>query len=248
MHDGPEINYATCEDGAHIAYQVFGDGPIDLVMVPGFVSHLEQFWESPQFARLNRQLGSFARVITFDKRGTGLSDQTAQLPDIDRRMLDLCAVIDAVGSERPSIFGISEGGAMSILYAATYPERVRSLVLYGAFAMPLRTDDHPVGVPAEDLRKTRELFGQRWGSGVGLGAWARHLPATKKHGGGGHASSDCRRALARRSTCSRRTTSSTCDPHCRWCGHQRSCSTEPTIGSWMCDSAERSLRALQTHA
>jgi class 3 adenylate cyclase len=161
-----------CEDGVHIAYQVFGDGPIDLVMVHGFVSYLEQLWESPQFARLYRQLGSFARVITFDKRGTGLSDRTAQLPDVDRRMLDLCAVIDAVGSERPSILGISEGGAMSILYAATYPERVRSLVLYGAYAMPVKTDDHPVGITAAQLREAGEYLGRRWGTGVGLRAWA----------------------------------------------------------------------------
>jgi class 3 adenylate cyclase/pimeloyl-ACP methyl ester carboxylesterase len=173
--DEPAVHYARCEDGVHIAYQVFGDGPTDLVVVHGFVSHLEQFWESPQFARLYRQLGSFARVITFDKRGTGLSDRTPQLPDIDRRMLDLRAVIDAVGSERPSILGISEGGAMSILYAATYPERVRSLVLYGSFAMPIRTDDHPVGITAEQLRATRDYFGQRWGTGVGLAAWAPSL-------------------------------------------------------------------------
>lgn len=175
MHNVPEVHYAMSEDGAHIAYQIFGDGPIDLVMVPGFVSHLEHFWESPAFARVNRQLGSFARVITFDKRGTGLSDQTAQLPDIDRRMLDLCAVIDAAGSIRPSILGISEGGAMSILYAATYPERVRSLVLFGAFATTVSTEDHPVGVPVDGLRETAEYLGRGWGTGVGLQAFAPSL-------------------------------------------------------------------------
>jgi class 3 adenylate cyclase len=175
VHKGPEVHYARCEDGVHIAYQVFGDGPIDLVMVHGFVSHLEQFWESPRFSRLYRQLGSLARVITFDKRGTGLSDRTAQLPDIDRRMLDLCAVIEAVGSERPSIFGISEAGAMSILYAATYPERVRSLVLYGSFAMPVKTEGHPVGVTAEQLRESAEYLAPRWGTGVGLQAFAPSL-------------------------------------------------------------------------
>lgn len=180
VHDMPEVHYVRSEDGVHIAYQVFGDGPIDLVVVPGFISHLEQFWESPAFARLNRQLGSIARVITFDKRGTGLSDQTAQLPDIDRRMLDLCAVIDAVGSERPSILGISEGGAMSILYAATYPERVRSLVLFGAFAMNVRTDDHPIGHPVERLRATGAYLGDGWGTGVGLGAFAPSLAADRE--------------------------------------------------------------------
>jgi class 3 adenylate cyclase len=177
VHEGAEVHYARCEDGVHIAYQVFGDGPIDLLVVHGFVSHLEQLWESPGIARLYRQLGSFARVITFDKRGTGLSDRTAQLPDIDRRMLDLCAVIEAVGSERPSIFGVSEGGAMSILYAATYPERVRSLVLYASFAMPVRTDDHPVGVTAEQLRESGEYLAPRWGTGVGLQAFAPSLVA-----------------------------------------------------------------------
>lgn len=175
MRDDPDVRYAVCEDGVHVAYQVFGDGPIDLVIVPGFVSHLEQLWESPAFARLNRRLGSFARVITFDKRGTGLSDRPAELPDIDRRMLDLCAVIDAVGSERPSILGISEGGPMSIVYAATYPDRVRSMVLYGAFAMMARTEDHPIGAPLEQLERTRTYFRDRWGTGVGLSAWAPSL-------------------------------------------------------------------------
>lgn len=175
MHDVPAVRYARCEDGAHIAYQVFGDGPIDLVVVPGFISHLEHFWESPAFARLHRQLGSFARVIIFDKRGTGLSDQTAQLPDIDRRMLDLCAVIDTVGSERPSLFGISEGGAMSILYAATYPERVRSLVVFASFAMAVSTDDHALGVPAERMQETGDYLGRGWGTGVGLQSFAPSL-------------------------------------------------------------------------
>lgn len=154
MRDMPETRYAKAVDGVHIAYQVFGGGPIDLVIVPGFISHLEVVWEDPASARMLRRIAAIARVITFDKRGTGLSDRTDQLPDIDQRMLDVQAVIDEVGSERPSILGISEGGAMAIVYAAIYPERVRSLVLYGAFAMPVMTDDHPIGTPLAGCGKT----------------------------------------------------------------------------------------------
>lgn len=172
MRDIPDTRYAKAVDGVHIAYQVFGGGPIDLVIVPGFISHLEVMWEHPASARMMRRIGAIARVITFDKRGTGLSDRTDQLPDIDQRMLDLQAVINEVGSERPSIIGISEGGAMAIVYAATYPERVRSLVLYGSFAMPVMTDDHPIGTPLEDFQAMGEFLEPKWGTGVGLSAWA----------------------------------------------------------------------------
>jgi class 3 adenylate cyclase len=183
MRDMPETRYAKAVDGVHIAYQVFGAGSVDLVVVPGFISHLEVLWEHPAFARMNRRIGAIARVITFDKRGTGLSDRTDQLPDIDQRMLDLQAVINEVGSERPSIMGISEGGAMAIVYAATFPERVRSLVLYGSYAMPVMTDDHAIGAPREAFHAMGPYLEPRWGTGAGLSAWApsvRNDPSSRE--------------------------------------------------------------------
>jgi len=124
------IGYARSGD-VSIAYQVTGGGPIDLVLVPGFFSHLEIDWEHPGSARLFERLGSFARLIRFDKRGTGLSDRAVGLPDFDARMDDVRAVMDAAGSESAALFGYSEGGPLSVLFAATYPSRARALVLYG---------------------------------------------------------------------------------------------------------------------
>ena len=132
------IGYARSGD-VNIAYQVTGDGPFDLVLIHGFFSHLEIDWELPASARLNERLGSFARLIRLDKRGTGLSDRNVGLPDFETRMDDVRAVMDAVGSESAAIFGYSEGGPMSVLFAATYPERVRALVLYGTYAKRSRT-------------------------------------------------------------------------------------------------------------
>jgi pimeloyl-ACP methyl ester carboxylesterase len=126
----PETKYAKSGE-VHIAYQVFGDGPLDLVYVPGSVTHLDLMWEDPGFARYYRRLGDFSRVILFDKRGTGLSDRAAGIATLEERMDDVRAVMDAVGSQQAAIMGVSEGGPMSILFAATYPERTRALVLYG---------------------------------------------------------------------------------------------------------------------
>ena len=119
VSDFPETKYAKSRE-AHIAYQVLGDGPIDLVWVPGFVSHLEYDWEHPRPARFFRRLASFSRLIRFDKRGTGLSDRLA-IPSLEERMDDVRAVLEAVGSRRAALIGVSEGGPMSLLYAATYP-------------------------------------------------------------------------------------------------------------------------------
>lgn len=171
----PVTRYAKAVDGVHIAYQVFGDGPIDLVLVPGFISHLELAWEFPDAARLNRRLGSFARVLAFDKRGTGLSDRTDALPDLDQRMLDVLAVMDAAGSERAALLGISEGGSMAIVFAATYPHRTSALVLYGAYAKPTSGPDHQFGSAPEEFEATGEYLEGRWGTGVGLAAWAPSL-------------------------------------------------------------------------
>ena len=120
MH--PEIRYAK-SGNVSIAYQVVGDGPVDLVFVPGFVSQAEAAWEEPRLAHFMRRLASFSRLITFDKRGTGMSDPVTTLPTQEERLDDIRAVMDATGSRRAALFGVSEGGAMSILFAATYPER-----------------------------------------------------------------------------------------------------------------------------
>jgi class 3 adenylate cyclase len=129
----PVTQYAKSGD-VHIAYQAFGSGPINLVMVPGFVSNVENYWDQPDFARFLNRLGSYARVVTFDKRGTGMSDRVAKLPGLDQRMDDLRAVMDAVGMEQASLLGISEGAPLAILFAATYPDRCCTLTLYGAFS------------------------------------------------------------------------------------------------------------------
>ena len=127
------IRYAK-SGPVHVAYQVFGDGAVDLVFVPGFISHLEHWWSEPAHARWLHRLGESARVILFDKRGTGLSDRVDQQPDMDARMDDVRAVMDAVGVERAAIMGISEAGSLASLFAATHPERCQALILYGAFA------------------------------------------------------------------------------------------------------------------
>jgi class 3 adenylate cyclase len=131
----PETKYAKSGD-VHIAYQVIGEGPVDLVFVPGWITHVELAWEDPREAAFLRRLASFSRLIVFDKRGTGLSDRVPvnQLPILEERMDDVRAVMDAVGSERAALMGVSEGGPMSALFAATYPERTAALILYGSFA------------------------------------------------------------------------------------------------------------------
>lgn len=138
----PETRYAKSGD-VHIAYQVFGEGPLDLVLVPGSTSHLDLAWEEPAFERYFRRLASFARVISFDKRGTGLSDRAAGIATLEERMDDVRAVMDAAESERAAILGISEGGAMSMLFAATHPDRTQALVLYGSDVTHRGDDEFP---------------------------------------------------------------------------------------------------------
>ena len=140
----PKTEYARSGD-VHIAYQVVGQGPLDLVYVPGWVSHVEQAWEEPTLARFLCRLSSFSRLIVFDKRGTGLSDRVPddKLPTLEQRMDDLRAVMDAAGSERAAVFGVSEGGNRCALFAATYPERTTSLVMFGCFAKRIWSPDYP---------------------------------------------------------------------------------------------------------
>jgi pimeloyl-ACP methyl ester carboxylesterase/DNA-binding winged helix-turn-helix (wHTH) protein len=163
----PETHYARSGD-VNIAYQVVGDGPIDLVFVMGWVSHLEYFWQEPSFARFLRRLASFSRLILFDKRGTGLSDRVTALPTLEERMDDVRAVMEAVGSERAALLGISEGGPMCSLFAATYPEKTSALVMIGTYAKRIWDPDYPWAPTLE----TRGLFfdeiREHWGGPVGL--------------------------------------------------------------------------------
>src|SRR5271169_803650 len=127
MADIPTTRYVKSDD-VHVAYQVIGDGPLDLLWVPGFVSNMEAGWQSPPVASFIRRLSSFCRLILFDKRGTGMSDRGSQIFTLEQRMHDVQAILDEIGSERAALFGVSEGGPMSLLYAATYPERTAALV------------------------------------------------------------------------------------------------------------------------
>jgi pimeloyl-ACP methyl ester carboxylesterase len=164
--------YAESADGTSIAYQVHGEGPIDLVFVSGFVSHVELVWEEPAIARFLRRLASFSRLVFFDKRGQGLSDRLGRPPTLEESMDDLEAVMDAAGSEQAAVFGVSEGGPMSMLFAATYPDRVSSLILYGTFARMTKAPDFPEGVRPERLDAWAEMVQAEWGGAVGVELWA----------------------------------------------------------------------------
>lgn len=159
----PSTRYARSE-GVSLAYQVVGQGPIDVVLVPGFVTHVELFWELPPVARFLERISGFSRVLLFDKRGTGLSDPVSEVPTLEQRIDDVRAVMDAAGSERGALFGISEGGAMSALFAATHPERVTALVLYGAMARTTEAPDYPWASSADALRESAaEFIAPYWG-------------------------------------------------------------------------------------
>lgn len=169
----PETRYARSGE-VHIAYQVMGEGPMDLVFVPGFVSHVEANWQSPNRDNFFRRLAAFSRLILFDKRGTGLSDRGSHLFTLEQRMDDVRAVMDAAKSERAAIFGISEGGPMSILFAATYPDRTHALVMYGTYAKRTWSDDYPFGWKDEDWHKFFKNVERHWGTphGIDLNIWA----------------------------------------------------------------------------
>ena len=143
--DSPEVRYVKTADGAHIAYQVFGDGPYDLVFVPGFASNVEHMWRVEPFARGLRRLGSFARVVVFDRRGTGLSDrfESSAPPTLEAQMDDIRAVMDAAGVGRAALFGFELGANLCAVFAAAQPSRVFACVLHGSEARSLRTPDFP---------------------------------------------------------------------------------------------------------
>jgi pimeloyl-ACP methyl ester carboxylesterase len=160
----PDVQYAKSGD-VHIAYQVSGDGPFDLVFVPGYVTHLELHWAIPSFAPFLERLSSFCRLIRFDKRGTGMSDRVSGAPTLETRMDDVRAVMDAVGSRRAAFYGLSEGAAMSLLFAATYPERTAALVVRSAFPRRMWAPDYPWGRSDEEYEREVErdlrVFGPR---------------------------------------------------------------------------------------
>ena len=161
--DIPEIRYAKSGD-VHIAYQVLGEGPIDLVFAPGFVSNIEIGWSVPGRAEFLRSLGSFARVIQFDKRGTGMSDPVRDSPTLEVRMDDVRAVMDAAGSERAALLGVDSGGTMGAVFAATYPDRTAGLVLFGTSARTLWAPDHPWGPTEQEHLRTIDRYERFWGT------------------------------------------------------------------------------------
>jgi pimeloyl-ACP methyl ester carboxylesterase len=155
----PETRYAKSEDG-YVAYQVFGRGPSDLLFIGNWASNVEVMWEHPSMARYLDRLGHIARVICFDKRGAGLSDPVAlgAMPTLEDWMDDARVVLNAAGSEETALIGDAEGGPMAMMFAATYPQRIRALVLVNTFAKMLRAPDYPIGMPAE----AAERFLQIW--------------------------------------------------------------------------------------
>jgi class 3 adenylate cyclase len=187
----PQTRYAKAPDGVSIAYQVVGDGPRDLVWVPGWVSHLEAIWEEPTAARFLERLASFSRLILFDKRGTGMSDRVppSELPTLEQRMTDVLAVCDAVGSEHVALLGVSEGAPLCVLFGATYPARTTAIILLGGFARELVGDGYQWGHTREGLDAFLDEIANDWGGPVGLdirapsrakderfrATWARYL-------------------------------------------------------------------------
>ena len=163
----PPTRYAK-SGGVNIAYQTVGIGPRDLVLVPGWVSNLDVFWEEPALARMFTRLASFSRLILFDKRGTGLSDRVHDMPSLEVRMDDVRAVMDAVGSQRAALLGYSEGGAMCALFAATYPDRVSALIMDGAFSRRTKAPGYPWGPTREQFLAFAEEVERDWGGAVGM--------------------------------------------------------------------------------
>ena len=157
-----ETRYVTSGE-VFVAYQISGQNAPDLLMAPGFASHLEQAWENPNAVRFFNAVGAFSRLIRFDKRGTGLSDRGVGVPHLDQRIDDIRAVLDAAGSKRAYLFGVSEGGPMSILFAATYPERVAGLILFGTYARAVGAS-----VPQDDLAASERAVREGWGTGRSL--------------------------------------------------------------------------------
>ncbi|HEX7060192.1 MAG TPA: adenylate/guanylate cyclase domain-containing protein [Solirubrobacterales bacterium] len=168
----PETRYASSGE-VGIAYQAFGEGQMDLVIAFPFVSHLDLLWENPAQAHFLRRLGSFARIILFDRRGVGLSDPVDGAATLEERMDDVRAVMDAAGSERAALLGMSEGATMCMLFAATYPERTSALVLWGAMARSTAAPDYPWAPEKEAVEEAQaELIAPLWGQGATVDIFA----------------------------------------------------------------------------
>jgi pimeloyl-ACP methyl ester carboxylesterase len=159
-----DVQYARSGD-LRIAYSTFGEGPVDFVFIPGFVSHLENWWEVNASARFFRRIASFSRLIMFDKRGTGLSDPFMGVPTLEERIDDVRAVMEAVGSPSAFVCGLSEGGPMSVLFSATYPDRTRGLILIGSSPRTLEAPDYPIGLRRKDLDDFLDGIDEYWGQG-----------------------------------------------------------------------------------
>jgi pimeloyl-ACP methyl ester carboxylesterase len=175
----PDTRYAR-SGGVNIAYQVLGEGPRDLVFVPGWVSNIEIFWEEPALARFLTRLASFSRLILFDKRGTGLSDRVADMPILEVRMDDVRAVMDTVGSEQAALFGTSEGGPMCALFSATHPARTSALIMHGSYSRRTRAPDYPFGPTHDENRAWIDQMQREWGGPVGLDARAPSMAGDKR--------------------------------------------------------------------
>jgi class 3 adenylate cyclase len=175
----PSIHYATADDGASIAYGVVGEGPIDLLCIPGFVSHMEVLWEAPNAEQYFGRLASFSRLIMYDKRGQGLSDRPSDPPTLEQSVADARLVLDAAGSKQAAVYGISEGGPTSALLAATHPERVSALVLYGTWMRMIEGPDYPEGVSLEQFERFMKLAREDWGGPVALELWAPSMSEDK---------------------------------------------------------------------
>ena len=165
----PQTRYARSGD-VNIAYQVIGEGPLDLVFVMGWVSNIDEFWTEPSFANFLQRIAKFSRLIVFDKRGTGLSDRVheSQLPTLEQRMDDVRAVMDAVGARQAALLGVSEGGPLCALFAATYPQRTRALITFGSFARRIRDVDYPWASTPDEREREIEAVVAGWGGPVGL--------------------------------------------------------------------------------
>jgi pimeloyl-ACP methyl ester carboxylesterase len=182
----PKTRYAKGTGDVHIAYQVVGEGPVDLVFIQGFVSNVDYWWEMPVAARLLNRLASFSRLILWDKRGTGLSDPVDRVPTLDERVEDLRAVMQAVGSERTALYGISEGGPMALLFAAAHPEQTSALILYGSSPKFSQAPDWPWGWTAEEVHGWLEEIDRDWADGAMFDLFApgyAHIEAARQSWG-----------------------------------------------------------------
>lgn len=199
----PETKYARSGD-VHIAYQVTGEGPYDVVLAPGTVSHLDLDWELPVRGQFYQRFASFCRLIRFDKRGTGLSDRPTRMAMLEERTDDIRAVMDAAGSDRATIIGVSEGASMACLFAATYPERTRSLIVWGGQARWVKTFGHPWGLTPEEHEEMVKDVQGNWPSLSYLTSYG-HWRRTGQGYRPGPAGADCSlRARGRQSLgCSR---------------------------------------------